>query len=94
VCICLSRQKEVKEEERARELKSSGVKEFKSFRIQELGKSEEVGWKACPRQAGKAAEEAHRIGKSKALLDFGRWVALQAEFCFDEAEDYREDDGG
>jgi hypothetical protein len=41
-----------------------------------------------------AGEAADRIGESKALVDFGRRIALEAEFCFDEAEDYGEDDGG
>ena len=43
---------------------------------------------------GRQAEEAHRISENKALIDFGRWIALQTEFCFDEAEDYGEDYGG
>jgi hypothetical protein len=42
----------------------------------------------------RAGRGAHRISESKALIDFGRWIALQAEFCFDQSEDYSKDDSG
>ena len=57
-------------------------------------KKEERRAVQLPTVAGRQAEEAHRISENKALIDFGRWIALQTEFCFDEAEDYGEDYGG
>jgi hypothetical protein len=38
------------------------------------------------------AEGAYSIRGSKVLTDFGRWIVLQAEFCFDQSENYGKDD--
>lgn len=50
--------------------------------------------KNAPERALAAGRGAHRISESKALIDFGRWIALKAEFCFDQSEDYSKDDSG
>jgi hypothetical protein len=39
-------------------------------------------------------ERREKRGEREALTVFRRRIELLAEFCFDEAEDYREDDGG
>lgn len=43
---------------------------------------------------GRQAERAYSIRESKALTNFGRWIALQTEFCFDQSENYSKDDSG
>jgi hypothetical protein len=92
------------------EFRSSGVQELrksekaghlKSFGPQEAGPVNSFGAQearlkasATLRNEERSGGRFRRIGERKALTDFGRWIALEAEFCFDEAEDYGEDDGG
>jgi hypothetical protein len=93
VCIGLLSKKEVREIKEVKNLgREKGWLPDRAGRVPASARWKKEERRALTPDCGGQAEGAYGIRESKVLTDFGRWIVLHAEFCFDQSENYGKDD--